>query len=107
MRFHYEFDNGFIGDFAFVVTNYVDSGNIAIRLDVWNEEYNGYEPYAMVTVNLNGTTCLDTNNFPEGEKLMKDKDLGYFTGKYKHSGFVDYPVYVFNLDNLSKYFYTE
>lgn len=49
------------------------------------------------------TSCIDTNNCPWAERLIKEHNLGTFTGERVQSGFCWYPVVKWNVDELLKY----
>lgn len=63
------------------------------------------EPYADVTVNLEGKVpdyCgyLNTNNLPELEEFVAKNGIGEYTGLKKQSGFCEYPLYFFQAEKL-------
>lgn len=81
-------------------------GNLAIRIDYFDEDMQGWLPYANLTVNLNcrlndGCAYVDVNNCPWAREFIEKYNLGVYTGKVCHSGFCVYPLYKFNLDKLS------
>lgn len=47
--------------------------------------------------------AIDINNFPEAEEVIYNYHLGENTGKTIKSGFCEYPIYKFNLKEVSKY----
>lgn len=67
------------------------------------------EPYADITVNLEGYptkgSCafVDTNNFANAEQLIKQYKLGTPTGRLGRSGYCTYPEYKFDLNEIRKY----
>lgn len=78
--------------------NQYNNGHIAIQL------YCEDGPLATLTVNVTGIesypenySCIDTNNCPWGEDLVKELGLGEWAGIYFRSGFCIYPVYKFNI----------
>lgn len=76
------------------------NGNTAIVL-IDTEEG---EEIAVLTVNLGAElgekiAYLDTNNFPEGEKFIKDNNLGEMIG-VGMSGFCTYPMYALDLEAM-------
>lgn len=85
-----------------VLDRYVDNNNIAVM--IWDENEG---PFADLTVNIaplpEGYACIDTNNFREGIDLIKKYNLGEPIGQTLRSGFCEYPVYKFNMDNIKKY----
>ncbi|MBR1744150.1 MAG: DUF4313 domain-containing protein [Lachnospiraceae bacterium] len=69
-------------------------------------ECDGYsEPYGDLTVNLADKApdyCgyVDVNNMPELEQFIQENELGEFTGLTQRSGFVEYPLYLFDVEKL-------
>lgn len=66
------------------------------------------ELYADLTVNLRDSfltnaNYLDTNNSKYVEEFMTKYKLGEFTGIMSRSGFCEYPLYHFDLDEIQKY----
>ena len=89
------------------VRTYYNNNNLAIEIICWNEE-DGYEPFAMLTVNTQtklpaNQAAVDTNNFPEAIQLIEEYRLGIPTGDYVYSGYCKYPVYEFNIQELKDY----
>lgn len=89
------------------VGQYSYGGGLAMEL---YERYDGdLEPYANVTVNLPDYGCrkncafVDTNNFPNAEKLIADYKLGNPTGNIGFSGYCSYPEYEFDMAEISKH----
>lgn len=86
-----------------VKKEYTDGG-LAIRLDYFDEEMQGWLPYAFLTVNLGrqnyGYAYVDINNCPWAEDFIEENGLGEFTGKVYSSGFCFYPLYKFNMDKI-------
>lgn len=87
-----------------VVNKYQHGGGVYVGL--WDEEEG---PFADLTVNLTTNTAkgnmayLDTDNFPEGEYIVKKYKLGKFTGIYGYSGYCTYPLYELDIDEIKKY----
>jgi len=84
-----------------IIDNYRSNGNIYIGLITQDGE-----PFADLTVNIKplSANCgaVDTNNLPCAEALIEKYGLGErFT--YVSSGFCNYPVYEFNIDNVREY----
>lgn len=76
------------------------NGNLAITLDCYDEEYDFWEPYGNLTVNLDrklpaDQAYVDTNNLPNAEAFIAENHLGEPTGDYGFSGFCCYPLYRF------------
>ena len=62
----------------------------------------------MLTVNLgekltDGEAYVDTNNIPNAEEFIAEYELGTPLGVLRRSGFCEYPLYNFNLENVKKY----
>lgn len=88
------------------IGNYTHGGGVAISL--WAEEYECYEPWADLTVNLTepaaeGCAYIDTNNFPEAVAIMEENGFGYPTGRSQWSGYCLYPEYSLNMDVIREY----
>ena len=64
-------------------------------------------PFANLTVNLGeirtNEAFLDTNNSPFVQYLMKEYNLGEYAEYNQISGWVVYPLYKLNLDEIKKY----
>ena len=93
-------------DVQLEMNNYVNNNGMFIGLMCTLEE-GGYEPYGDITVNLSikapdYCAYVDINNMPELEKFIADNNLGEFTGLTQQSGYVEYPLYMFNVDVLRK-----
>ena len=60
----------------------------------------------VVTVNLNSPfqsdslAFLDTNNYPDIEKWIRENNLGLAMNLMERSGFCEYPLYSINLSEL-------
>lgn len=105
----YKIHNPWGGDYRIKinVTEYQQNDALAIQLLSWNEEFQLWEHYGMLTVNLNDSSSLakdcafvDTNNTPNAAEFIEENGLGTFTGIMGFSGFCTYPCYKFNLDIL-------
>lgn len=82
--------------------------NERIYIGLITDEDGFPEPYANVTVNIEGACpdyCgyVDTNHFPEVERLILENGLGEFTGMVGQSGYYSYPLYLFDRDKLREY----
>ena len=82
-------------DVNVIETKYYD-GNYAVLLECTDGE-----PFGNLTVNLGRPlpdkyAFLDVNNIPDAERFVVENGLGVFTGMMEQSGFVAYPLYVFN-----------
>lgn len=83
-----------------VLTN-KERNNIAIQL--WSKEGEEFEPYGVLTTNLGeflavkNAAYIDTNN--NGEQILdwlEQNNIGKLSPLTKHSGFCEYPLFVFN-----------
>ena len=46
---------------------------------------------------------VDTNNLPEAMQLIQQLNLGTFTGVQERNGFCEYPLVLFNMEEVGKY----
>ena len=90
--------------------NYVNNKNLYIGIVTWDEEYECWEPWGDLTVNL-GVTCkpneafLDTNNCAsEIISVLMDKGYVKPTGFTRQSGFCAYPLVEFTEEFLNGMF---
>ena len=88
------------------INNYMNNDGLYIGLNCIDEE-GDLEPYGDMTTNLSMKApdyCayVDINNMPELEKFIEDNELGEFTGLTQRSGYVEYPLYFFNVNALRK-----
>lgn len=94
--------HGIEREFSFLVTSYDSNDNTAVLL----VEDNG-EPYATATVNFDflcpGCAYVDDNNLPGIGKLLQKNDFAKPLGAKRHSGFVDYSLYEFDLEAMKDY----
>lgn len=80
------------------------SGNLAVLL--YTLEDDEWDLWCDITVNLgsmfeDGTHAfVDTNNFPEAERILTELGLAEDTGIKMQSGFCTYPLYSFDLPKL-------
>lgn len=84
------------------VEEYTANKQIAILLyDAKTKEY--FSDLSVYVVPFKDETfmAVDTNNFTQGEILIRNYNLGYFVN-YIQSGFCTYPVYAMNLEELKK-----
>ena len=94
-------------DTCIEVSTYMFGGGLYMSLHDLCED--GLEPYADITVNLEGyptepdCAFVDTNNFAQAEKLIADYKLGKPTGRVGHSGYCTYPEYRFDMNEIRKY----
>ena len=63
-------------------------------------------PFSRLSVNIDslpdGWCTIDTNNFPDGIKLIEKYKLGERIGEIT-SGFCTYPIYEMNMSEVNKY----
>lgn len=85
------------------------NGNIAINMLYYDEDFKAYGPYATLTVNLDDDLPLnhayiDVNNL--GDDIITwvlVNNLADFADKYTCSGWVAYPLFKFDLEEVKKY----
>ena len=65
-------------------------------------------PFGTLTVNIDGIenypkncSCVDTNNLPEAEEIIKHLKLGQKVGSLP-SGWCVYPVYQFDIETVER-----
>lgn len=85
------------------VNSYMNNGRLYIGLTETGGEYP--EPFADVTVNIDAPCppyCgyVDTNSCPGLEEFIVKNGLGEFTDMIGHSGFCQYPLYMFHAEKL-------
>ena len=87
----------------FYKDNYLDNNRIFIGCMCENEEYGGYDPYCVITVNI-------AHNIPDGNygfldvdngdpvlfQLMENRNWIEYTGRFEPSGFGIYPLVKFS-----------
>ena len=85
--------------------NYVNNKHIAISIFSYVEG-----PIADMTVNIAGInafpenfSCVDTNNCPWAETLIKKLGIGKPTNTYLNSGWCSYPVYEFYPEEIEDF----
>lgn len=80
------------------------SGNLAVLL--YTLEDDEWDLWCDITVNLGSMfenethAFVDTNNFPEAERILAELGLAEDTGIKMQSGFCTYPLYSFDLPKL-------
>lgn len=85
------------------IGRYMDNGRIYIGLLEADGEYP--EPFTDLTINIDAPCppyCgyVDTNNCPELEEFIVKNGLGEFTDMIGHSGYCQYPLYMFHEEKL-------
>lgn len=87
---------------SLLISEYEQNNNMAIMLI----EETG-EPFADVTVNLEplapGFAYLDTNGLKGVDDIVNKYKIAKPTGITRKSGWCEYPLYEFDLDELRKY----
>lgn len=89
-------------------STYVENNSLAIIVDSWDDEFEFWEQFCIITVNLsNGMATdtrafIDTNNCPFAEKFLVDNNIASPTGRVAQSGWCTYPLYQFKEDVLNK-----
>ncbi len=83
------------------VNSYVSNGQIAILL--YNTDWEYYSDLSVFVEPLEyqNYMAVDVNNLPTAEEFIQKYNLWELVD-YVHSGFVSYPVYEMNLDELAK-----
>lgn len=82
------------------VESYRNNGTLALILVYDNDDSD------VITVNLNSLfqsksmAFLDTNNFPDIERWIRQNGLGASMNVTERSGFCSYPLYTINLSAL-------
>lgn len=82
-------------------STYAQNGNLAVVLKCYDEEYNYWEPYGSLTINLleeklpENMAYVDVHNMPNAEAFIEKYHLGEPTNEYGMSGFCVYPLYRF------------
>ena len=85
------------------INSYLNNRGLYIGLVTYSDGYP--EPYGDLTVNLAHKApdyCgyVDINDMPELEHFIQENELGEFTGLTQRSGFVEYPLYLFDVEKL-------
>lgn len=98
------FDSQFSGRVSvkLEVSSYMNNGRLYIGLTETGGEYP--EPFADITVNIDAPCppyCgyVDTNSCPGLEEFIEKNGLGEFMDMMGHSGFCQYPLYMFHAEN--------
>ena len=86
-------------------TTYEHTGELAVIL------YDDEGCFADITVCLpnksfeldNDMAFIDVNNCPWAIEFLENNNIAVFTGVYVHSGFVQYPLYKFNLEVIKSW----
>lgn len=99
---------------CFTTDRYVDGNGIYIGLLTYNDEYEFYEPWCDITVNipysakLKENECfVDTNNCEGIDEWLVENNIAYYTGKFGSSGYCRYPIMVFNMNKVKEYAYSD
>lgn len=87
---------------------------ISIIAKIKDDEDDWFQPYCNVTVNLPSAKMdspnavfIDTNNAPWLEDFLRKNGFGLPTGRFRSSGFCNYPEYLLNLQTMLNYKQTE
>lgn len=84
------------------VNSYVSNGQIAILLYTKDGEYYSDLSVFVEPFEYQNYMAVDINNLPTAEEFIQRYNLWELVD-YVHSGFVSYPVYAMNMDELSKW----
>ena len=95
----------------FTIHKYWYNGRACVKIrakEKLSEEF--FEPFCYVTVNLpnaelssDNLVFLDVNNAPWLEQFMIDNGFGMPTGRFRTSGFVNYPLYLCDMKKIHRY----
>lgn len=99
-------------DGVFKFSQYFVNDRLAIEL--WAKEHNNdddyFQPYTPITVNLPAAKMnshyavfIDVNNAPWLEGFLQENGFGYPTGRFRTSGFCNYPEYLLNWKSMQLY----
>lgn len=84
-------------------TTYANNSSLAILLETVDGE-----PFATLTVNLcdgvanNEYAYVDINNCSWAKEFIEKNKLGTPTGRIGYSGFCQYPLYKFNIEQIKE-----
>jgi hypothetical protein len=84
------------------VTSYTSNEQIAILLHTKDGEYYSDLSVFVEPLEYKNYMAVDVNNLPTAEEFIQKYNLGELVG-YVHSGFVSYPVYDMNINELCKW----
>lgn len=95
------YDHGSI-EVELVIQNYSIINNLAILIVSKGQQS---DPIGYLTVNLDiglpyNQAFVDVNNCEWAEEFIKENELGKCTGDYFRIGYVNYPLYEFDLDKI-------
>ena len=98
-------DDGTTRDIAFRIGSY--EGNRSLSVKLYTIIDGEPDPYAGLTVNLAGTppyccAYIDTGNFPRAVEFLQSNQIAHPTGVLRHSGWNQYPLYVFSPEILKR-----
>ena len=95
----------------FTIHKYWYNGRTCLKIrakEKLSEEF--FEPFCNVTVNLpnaelssENLVFLYFNNAPWLEQFMIDNGFGMPTGRFRTSGFVNYPLYLCDMKKIHRY----
>ena len=95
----------------FTIHKYWYNGRTCVKIrakEKLSEDF--FEPFCDVTVNLpnaelssDNLVFLDVNNAPWLEQFMIDNGFGMPTGRFRTSGFVNYPLYLCDMKKIHRY----
>jgi hypothetical protein len=84
--------------------------NATLAVQMYSDSDGSWEPYAVITVNLDCHTnrrtqsdtraYLDTNNCPGIAEFLEKNGIAKFAGQFAQSGYCTYPLYEFDLNKF-------
>lgn len=95
----------------FTIHKYWYNGRTCVKIRAKEKlSENFFEPFCDVTVNLpnaelssDNLVFLDVNNAPWLEQFMIDNGFGMPTGRFRTSGFVNYPLYLCDMKKIHRH----
>ena len=103
--FVYKDNFGDDNNVALVLNMYRDNNNLYVGLEEYDKEYDFWDPYCDVTVNIRTLPFLESAiNIEFGGQgkidFLTQNGFGQLTDKKLRSGFLEFPVFRFNAEKL-------